>query len=305
LWCATELAEFGESAYQGFHRAQNYPMHQPTPPQHTALKSNHRSSAAQLFVIALLTIFVSNALAWGKIGHQVVSQLADAQLNPKARAEVNRLLALEPGATLLSISTWADEHRNPATGPWHYINFPRGTCTFVANRDCPDGHCVVGAIEQQLEILASKGDDESRLKALKYVVHFFADVHQPLHGSFSDDRGGNKYQLQFDGRGSNLHRVWDTELINQVGTKPEDLVAVIGSTVIEHAPGEFADKSIGRTLTDVAKMAEESCQIVSKEGFYPGRQVNDEYVENFTPVALRRLNLAGIRLAEALNRALK
>lgn len=99
-----------------------------------------------LALALVMAIVATNAFGWGKEGHQVVANLAATQLTDKARAEVDRLLAMEPGQTLQSISTWADEHRNPATGPWHYVNFPRNTCTYHAVRDCPDGNCVVGAI---------------------------------------------------------------------------------------------------------------------------------------------------------------
>src|ERR1035437_4548815 len=104
----------------------------------------------------LMILCVANAFAGGKEGHQVVANLAAAQLTVKAGGEVERLLALEPGATLQSISTWADEHRNPATASWHYVNFPRETCTYDAGRDCPDGNCVVGVIAKQLEVLDRK-----------------------------------------------------------------------------------------------------------------------------------------------------
>ena len=111
-------------------------------------------------------------MAWGSEGHQVISLIAQSQLTPKARGEVDRLLKLEPGATLYSISTWADEHRNPSTAPWHYVNFPRETCVYEQARDCPDSKCVVGASERQSKILASAATDEERLAALKYLVHF-------------------------------------------------------------------------------------------------------------------------------------
>jgi hypothetical protein len=198
-----------------------------------------------------------SAMAWDKVGHQVVASLAASQLSPYAISEISKLLSLEPGSTLQSISTWADEHRNPASGPWHYLNFPRGTCTFDAQRDCPDGHCVVGAIEKQLEILAKKGDDQARSKALKYIVHFVADVHQPLHAGFGDDRGGNKYQVQFDGRGTNLHAIWDSGLM---GSSSEDVQAMTSRLL-----------AIGRKLPpvdlSVIHAAEESCRIVSSTGF--------------------------------------
>ena len=244
----------------------------------------------------LLTVLLAtNVFAWGKEGHQVVAGLAETQLSAKARTEVDRLLALEPGATLQSISTWPDEHRNSATGPWHYVNFPRDTCTYDASRDCPDGNCVVGVIGKQLEILASKAPDETRLKALKYVVHFVADVHQPLHAGYADDKGGNTYQLQAFGKGSNLHALWDSGLIKSLN---EDIDALTKRLVGLRSAANAAD-------LDVVQAAEESCKIVGGAGFYPSRKVGQDYVERFTPVVEQRLATAGARLAGLLNRVFR
>jgi hypothetical protein len=253
----------------------------------------------QLFVITLLAIFASNAFAWGKVGHHVVATLAAAQLTSNARAEVDRLLAMEPGSTLQSISTWADEHRNPATASWHYLNFPRETCSYDAARDCPDGKCVVGAIERQLKILASKGDDENRLKALKYVVHFVADVHQPLHAGFGDDRGGNSYQVQFGGKGTNLHAVWDSGLM-RLGE--EGVEAFAGRLGAARQVGSLNGTALNLSVVNAA---EESCRIVAGPDFYPGRHVGQEYPDRFVPVMEQRLVAAGGRLAGLLNKALK
>ena len=89
--------------------------------------------------IMALSLWTTPALAWGSQGHQVIAGLALSQLSPKARAEVDKLLALEPGETLVSVSTWADEHRSPATARWHYVNFPLDSCSYLPQRDCPDG----------------------------------------------------------------------------------------------------------------------------------------------------------------------
>jgi hypothetical protein len=153
-----------------------------------------------------------------------VALLVDAQLFPAARKEVDRLLAQEPGATLASISTWADEQRNPATAAWHCVNFKRGDCNYQPERYCPDGKCVVAAIDRQIEVLRTGGDNEKRLNALKYVVHFIGDIHQPFHAEFGDDRGGNSYQLQAFMRSNNLHAVWDTGLIKSLQQKNEQIV---------------------------------------------------------------------------------
>lgn len=245
--------------------------------------------------ILVATMFPRGASAWGQQGHHLVAGLAQSQLTPKARLEVARLLALEPGATLMSISTWADEHRSPATAAWHYVNFPRSSCAYDAARDCPGGQCVVGAIERQFDILKSATHDESRLLALKYLAHLVGDVHQPLHAGFGDDRGGNSYQLQAFGRGTNLHALWDTGLLSHRG---DDLPAALAR--LSRMP---LDDAVRRSAA--ASAAEESCRIVSAPDFYPGRAITDEYIARYMPVMDRQLVLAGARLAELLNRALR
>ncbi|ARV19933.1 hypothetical protein AEP_03008 [Curvibacter sp. AEP1-3] len=241
--------------------------------------------------ILTLALQGSVAFAWGSDGHKIVAMLAEAQLSPTARKEVDRLLAQEPGATLASISTWADEHRNPATAAWHYVNFPRGDCNYQPERDCPDGKCVVAAIDRQIEVLRTVGDDERRLTALKYVVHFIGDIHQPLHAGFGDDRGGNSYQLQAFMRGSNLHAVWDTGLIKSLQQENEQIVKSL----------LLRPLSLQKTAFNAASTAMESCRIVSQPGFYPDRLVTPEYVDRYVPVVAYQLALAGNRLAQVLN----
>jgi hypothetical protein len=250
----------------------------------------------------VLNLTTNPAQAWGTQGHQVVANLAQAQLSVGARREVDRLLATEPGQTMASISTWADEHRNPATAPWHYVNFPKSSCTYSAERDCPDGQCVVAAIDRQTIILAAAGSDASRLRALKYLVHLQADVHQPLHAGYAKDRGGNSYQLQTFMRASNLHAVWDSGLIRALDQDTEVMTARL-------LVSGRSDKSLalahGHAAGSTAVLAaEESCRIVGLEGFYPARLVDLAYVQRFTPLMEQRLQQAGARLAVTLNQAL-
>lgn len=252
-----------------------------------------RRTLKTLLHTSLLTVALQggSALAWGSDGHKIVAMLADAQLSPAARKEVDRLLAQEPGATLASISTWADEHRNPTTAAWHYVNFPRGDCNYQPERDCPDGKCVVAAIDRQIEVLRASGDDEKRLNALKYIVHFIGDIHQPLHAGFGDDRGGNSYQLQAFIRGSNLHAVWDTGLIKSLQQENEQIVK---SLLVRPL-------SLQKTPFNAASIAMQSCRIVSQAGFYPDRLVTPEYVDRYVPIAAYQLATAGYRLAQVLN----
>jgi hypothetical protein len=234
------------------------------------------------------------AFAWGFEGHRLITEVAEAQLTPEARSEVNRLLALEPGATLASISTWADENRSPSTASWHYVNLPRDSgCKYEAVRDCPDGHCVVSAIERQARVLASSATDADKLKALKYVVHFVGDVHQPLHAGYADDKGGNTYQVQAFGRGTNLHALWDSRLIESWPGGTQTLLAELKAT-----PSRASN-------VGPAQWAEESCRIVAAEGFYPtGHKIDADYAKSAAPALKERLSSAGRRLAALLNEVL-
>jgi hypothetical protein len=246
------------------------------------------------FCLLLLAPFAAaDAFAWGRTGHRTIALAAEAELTPAARTGIARLLALEPGATLASISTWADEQRDRDTARWHFVNFPEATCAYVPARDCPGGACVVGAGQKQIGILQSAVGDAEKLAALKYVVHFVADVHQPLHAGRARDKGGNTVQLQAFGRGTNLHALWDTGLVEHLGLDEAALAAKLLTL-----PKPPASAAPARMLVEAA---EESCAIANLPGFYPPRTVGENYVEWAAPHVMNRLRAAGSRLAELLN----
>ena len=243
------------------------------------------------FFVLLLAVTTNTTRAWGNQGNQVVANLAQAQLSAKAKREVDRLLALEPGETLASISTWADEHRSPATAAWHYIKFPQTSCSYSAERACPDGQCVMAAIDRQRDILASTASNEVRLRALKYLVHLVADVHQPLHARYGEDRGGNRSQLQAFMRGSKLHTVWDSGLIRALDQDTEVMTARLASSNAGTAKRRELDRTV--ETFNASQAAEESCRIVGQPGFYPSQLVDLAYIQRFTPIIGQRLEQAG------------
>lgn len=261
--------------------------------------------AAAMFVALLGLGVASSAAAWGAEGHRIVGLLAESELTPPARAEVARLLAGEPEPTLAGVAAWADEVRDETrwrhTARWHWVNLPRANpCTYDAARDCPKGDCVVGAIERQLAILADRRrSDADRRIALKFVVHFVGDVHQPFHAGFGFDRGGNDTQLRFDRQGWNLHSLWDGPMVRHVGLSPEDYARQLRA-----APALSDDRQ--RALpAPPPQWALESCQVIHDDGLYPERRaVGRGYLERHRPLAERRLREAGARLAIVLNEAL-
>lgn len=277
-----------------------------------------KSAAMKRTLSALLLLAVSGqALAWSKQGHQLVGELAERELSPAALAEVRRLLEGESNPTLAGVSVWADEIRaeSRTTGNklgelssrWHYVNFPGEGCDYQPARDCPEGNCVIGAINAQAAILADRSrSDEDRRNALKFVVHFVGDAHQPMHAGFAHDRGGNNFQVNYrgkalpEGQGTNLHGVWDYWLLQSAGLDNAAYVAKLQQTPVP------ADPAIG-ALNPALAWTLESCRLIASEQAYPPkrrRNLGDAYLDRHRPTAERRIRQAGDRLARLINDAL-
>lgn len=263
-----------------------------------------------LIAVLAAALVVPAAQAWGPLGHSVVAALAQGQLHPAAAAEVQRLLAADHTTELAEVASWPDQIQDdPALGDlWqqtrklHYINFHGGpTCDYVPPRDCRDGECIVGGLAHYVAILGDKTrSDADRLQALRFVVHFAGDIHQPLHAGYRDDLGGNKYQVQFEGRGTNLHRVWDSGMLKTRGLDWQAYTKRLAAEGPVKLPALIAPLD-----NPYAQWAEESCRITAEPGFYPdGHKIGQAYVDAELPVADQQLRIAGTRLAELLNQTL-
>ena len=258
-------------------------------------------------LIALLSICLlllhGPAGAWGAQGHRLIAALAWAELTPRARDEIAVLLAGEPDPTLHGIASWADRLRGDdrdlgrRSARWHYVNIAAQGCEYDAASACRDGDCVVETIHAQAAILADRAQPlATRRQALKFVVHFVGDVHQPLHAGYRHDKGGNTVQIHMDGEGdgSNLHRLWDSGLLNTANLDDDAYLRRLRSL----PPAVEPD-------SDPAAWAEASCRVMIQPGFYPERRkVGNAYVERWRPVADARLRQAGSHLAQLLNQAL-
>ncbi|HRN62236.1 MAG TPA: S1/P1 nuclease [Luteimonas sp.] len=261
------------------------------------------------FLAAALAAFAALAAppvhAWGPLGHRLVARLAEPLLTPQVRTEVERLLATERLQSLADVANWADDLRasDPDLGrksaPWHYVNIGEDGCTYDAAQACRGGDCVVGAIGAQAAILGDRGrSDAERLQALKFIVHFTGDVNQPMHAGYARDRGGNTVQVNIDGKGSNLHALWDSRLLAS---------ARLGEDAYERRlrldPDHLPPDTGPYTPAAPAVWAEQSCRIAM--GAYPARaKIGDDYLQRYRPVAEQQLELAGARLAALLNATL-
>ena len=254
-----------------------------------------------LFCAALALLgFASPVMAWGPLGHRTVAQLAQKQLTPTAQAQVDRLLAVTGEHRLADIAAWPDDLRDldpglyKRTAKLHYVNFHSRDCIYDPPRDCRNGECVIAAIQHYAAVLGDRSrSDAERAQALSFVVHFVGDVHQPLHASYRDDKGGNDWQVRWHGRGTNLHKIWDTTLLNSTGLSYQALA------------NRLATNTRAVPQDDPAQWAEQSCRIVRDDGVYPPtRNIDAAYVSRELPIAGERLREAGARLAVLLDREL-
>ena len=159
--------------------------------------------------------------AWGDTGHRIICEIAFQELNPRARAEVTRLIRLAPEFRRFSMSCIFPDHPRQRS-PEHFVNLER-SATQLGDNPCPlSDNCVVTAIASDLAILSEPtASDPDKVKALKFLGHWVGDVHQPLHVSFQDDRGGNGVKEAGPCQG-NLHAVWDTCIIEtQLGLETD------------------------------------------------------------------------------------
>ena len=265
------------------------------------MRRSRPATLLPILIAGLLLLLAGPVGAWGPQGHRLVAALAWSGLTPQARAEVMVLLAGVPDPTLPGIASWADQLRaeDPDLGrrsaAWHYVNIGEEGCQYDATRDCPGGNCVVDAIDRQLAILADHAQPlAARRQALKFVVHFVGDVHQPMHAGYGHDKGGNTVQVNLDGDGSNLHRLWDSGLLNTAGLDDAAYLRHLQSLPLASV-----------SSAGPAAWAEASCTIAVQPGLYPPRaKIGDAYVQRWRPVAEAQLRRGGAQLAAVLNGAL-
>lgn len=258
-----------------------------------------------LLLATLFALHAPLAHAWGGQGHRLVARVAETELTPQAKKQIDTLLAGEPNPTLAGIASWADELRehDPDLGKkssrWHYVNLGEHDCAYDPPVDCPDGNCVIEALQKQITLLADRHQPlEARRQALKFVVHFVGDIHQPMHAGYANDKGGNDFQLQFNGKGTNLHSLWDSGMLYDRHLSDDDYLAQL-----LQLPATPATTPV--LPPDAVAWAQASCRVAIAPGVYPAKHVLPEgYVAQYRPMAEAALRQAGDRLAAILNAAL-
>jgi hypothetical protein len=309
-----------------------------------------------VFLVAAIFLFApSSAWAWGCEGHQVVALLAERNLKAHALAMVMQILRDGPidpslsryckeGGTdpMADASTWPDDIRTlrPETAPWHYIDIPLGTSHEDIARFCPlPESCVTQAITDQLAILRAPNiDPQKKADALRFLIHFVGDLHQPLHATTNNDQGGNCVPVAFfdappqlrnpetESYAPNLHGVWDTSIL-EIATKGKtvdqvaaDLEESYRNKLVrwQKAPAnidawawesfKLAQKQVyGKLPVRVPLESPQSVKLCADDNHVSARllklnvRLGDRYQSMAAPIVRQRLAQAGARLAVLLN----
>ena len=251
-----------------------------------------------LFVLFVMYIPLQS-VAWGTQGHRICGQIASTYLTPKARAAVEAILGNE---TIALASNWADYIRpNPQYGyllSWHYVDFAKvytypQMVNFLNHDTATDAYTK---IEFMINELKKKNlSKENKLLYLRMLIHVVEDIHQPMHTAHAEDKGGNNFKVYWFSKPTNLHAIWDSELIDfQQLSYTEYATAINHTTLAERTRWQ---------KEPVSKWIFESNQIAEKlyTEIKPGSTLNYKYdYQHIDQLNLQMLK-AGVRLAGLLN----
>jgi hypothetical protein len=240
-------------------------------------------------------------ISWGYTGHRTIGLITEQHLNPAARLAIKDLLG---DTSIAEACTWADDaRRDPKfrnTAPWHFLNLPLGL-TYESFKKAIDTvgkdniyHALLAA-EQKLKDKTTTRQE--RIYALKFVMHLVGDLHQPMHISRAEDKGGNTVQLNYEKKGTNLHSLWDTKLLEQEGLTFEQL----GEKYKNVSPSLVKKWQHDNLLQWVWESYQISSQLYAEIDSMGNRSIGEAYYRKHLPTIERRLQQAGVRLAGILN----
>ena len=283
------------------------------------MNRNQSSIRASLLTAFAVVACAFAAHAWGPQGHEIVGRIAELHLTPQTLLAVSALLNGTNTVVTIHISdagvaNWADyvRHERPESAPWHYVDIPFSALAFDRQRDClSHTGCVVEAIEHFQRVLKNPdASAETRVEALKFLVHFVGDIHQPLHcAERNGDKGGNLCLVMWPGTAKpvRLHVVWDDNLIEKsLADRKLDTLAY-ADYLNETLATPKADLWSGGKAPDWAweshyAAVTEVYDTVPAEG--PPQLLSAQYILRGQGLVDIQLSKAGLRLAKLLNQTL-
>ncbi len=249
-------------------------------------------------IFILFAIFGPHPVfGWGTKGHNAIAHIAQAHLTPRAEREVTRLL---DGYNMAYWSSWADglrdDDRYDIFSTWHYANADAGQ-TYASSIKEEDGDVYTAVIFCTEQLQAKGAGDSLKTLYLKLLIHFVGDMHCPMHAGHLDDRGGNDFPVIFSGTESNLHRLWDSQLID--AARPWSAWEWAMNTDRRMGRREKREFAAGGPLVWMEETVALAHMLYVDTP--RGGSVSWPYINKYTPLVERRFLEAGYRLARLLN----
>jgi len=244
-----------------------------------------------LIILFFALITSNNLLAWGADGHKIVASIAKTILNKEIADSVQFYLE---EISFEGASVWMDEVRsNPKYDylkPKHYINIEKDKTYVKVETDN-----IVNELESVLSQLQNrKNISKAETKmALLILFHLAGDLHQPLHVGYADDKGGNTIKVTFNDKNSNLHRVWDSEIIEHEKIN----LAVCLEQYSKYSKNEI--KKLNQV--NFVEWTNDSRTFLKDVYDFNGTELNSGYFSKNKTIVQTQLIKAGVRLASTLN----
>lgn len=231
---------------------------------------------------------------WGKTGHRVVGEIAEQYLSKKAKKNLKKVLGNE---SLAIASNYMDFIKSdPAyrhLNPWHYATIPDSL--HYDEIGTPEEGDIIMAIQQlKQELINKEFSQGDEMFTLRCLIHLVGDIHQPLHVGNGTDKGGNEVRVKYFGKSSNLHKVWDSEIIDGEQLSYTEYARSIN----------FVEKSLVKEWQNgsVLDWANESKAVRKQVYRLPeNSKISYRYIYDNIEIINQRLLQAGIRLAGMLN----
>jgi hypothetical protein len=243
--------------------------------------------------------------SWGSTGHRTIGIIAERHLTPQAKVAVNALLQ---GENMADASTWADEVRRTSgytqSKNWHFLNQPPGLSRqqfYNAVKNMGTDNIYGAMLQCKADLQSPNTTTAQKNEALKYIIHFVGDIHQPMHISNKADLGGNKIQVNYNERGTNLHTLWDSKLIDRQGLSEEQMAAQYDNASVGQIKAWQSDPMI-EWLWESYLI---SSILYTEINQLPKRKLDDSYYQAHISIIQTRIEQAGIRLAGLLNNVFK
>ena len=247
----------------------------------------------RILLLLLCSSAIFQAYGWGVTGHRASGLIAEQHLSAKAKKKIRELLGQE---SLAMASTWMDEIRSDSTynfmTDWHWVTIETGQ-TYDQSKKNPNGDVIMTIERIVAELKTHKLDKKKEIEYIRILIHLVGDLHQPLHVGCCDDQGGNRAKVKWFRGDSNLHRVWDSDMIDDTKLSYTELALALGTP----------DKATVATWqkTSIRDWATESMNYRKQVYDIGDGNLGYKYSYKYLGAAKDRVLQAGVRLAGLLN----